>query len=351
MSLFVWYFGTHRTYDDIAHHTILLGPRYRELLGDIFDRKVLAEDFSLYLHRPTATDPSLAPAGCDAFYVLSPVPHLQSGTDWSKVAETYRQAIQARLEERLLPGPRRAGRDLAPCSRRRISRTGSRRSAVPPSGSSRCSRRAPGSGRTTAAKRSIVSISSAPERIPAPGSPACSRRHAFSTRSFPMQTLSFAHAPDVAREPQPAFSSRRAAQLAAADLDACKAMLANGSRTFLAASWLLPRRVRAPACALYAFCRVADDAIGLGSAGAHRRRAGLVAPAPRRDLPRRTLGRRGRPCLARRRASPCDPARAARGLARRLRLGRCRAPLRDPRRPAGLRRPRRRRGRRDDGGW
>ncbi len=61
-----------------AHHTILLGPRYSELLTDIFDRKILASDFSLYLHRPTATDPSLAPDGCDAFYVLSPVPHLQA---------------------------------------------------------------------------------------------------------------------------------------------------------------------------------------------------------------------------------------------------------------------------------
>ena len=104
MSLFVWYFGTRRRYDEVAHHTILLGPRYRELLGDIFDRKVLAEDFSLYLHRPTATDPALAPEGCDAFYVLSPVPHLESGTDWRAVAEPYRKAIEARLQERLLPG-------------------------------------------------------------------------------------------------------------------------------------------------------------------------------------------------------------------------------------------------------
>jgi len=104
MSLFVWYFGTTRRYPDVAHHTILLGPRYRELLGDIFDRKVLADDFSLYLHRPTATDPALAPAGCDAFYVLSPVPHLQSGTDWSAQAEPYRRAIEQRLEQTLLPG-------------------------------------------------------------------------------------------------------------------------------------------------------------------------------------------------------------------------------------------------------
>lgn len=103
MSLFVWYFGTRRRYPDVPHHTILLGPRYRGLLGDIFSRKVLAEDFSLYLHRPTATDPSLAPEGCDAFYVLSPVPHLDSGTDWSTQGETYRRAIAKYLSETLLP--------------------------------------------------------------------------------------------------------------------------------------------------------------------------------------------------------------------------------------------------------
>jgi phytoene desaturase len=103
MSLFVWYFGTRRRYPDVAHHTIVLGPRYRPLLTEIFERKVLAEDFSLYLHRPTATDSSLAPPGCDAFYVLSPVPHLESGTDWAKVAEPYRRAIARRLTETLLP--------------------------------------------------------------------------------------------------------------------------------------------------------------------------------------------------------------------------------------------------------
>ena len=69
MSLFVWYFGTRRKYPDVAHHTILLGPRYEALLDDIFRKKVLAKDFSLYLHRPTATDPSLAPDGCSSLYV------------------------------------------------------------------------------------------------------------------------------------------------------------------------------------------------------------------------------------------------------------------------------------------
>ena len=103
MSLFVWYFGTRRQYRDVAHHTILLGPRYRELLTDIFERKVLADDFSLYLHRPTATDPSLAPQGCDAFYALAPVPHLQSGTDWPVHAETFRRAVCERLQSTVLP--------------------------------------------------------------------------------------------------------------------------------------------------------------------------------------------------------------------------------------------------------
>jgi phytoene desaturase len=104
MSLFVWYFGVRGTYPDIAHHTILLGPRYRGLLTDIFDRKHLAEDFSIYLHRPTATDTSLAPPGCDTFYALSPVPHLESGTDWRKAAEPYRKAVARRLQSTLLPG-------------------------------------------------------------------------------------------------------------------------------------------------------------------------------------------------------------------------------------------------------
>ncbi len=106
MSLFVWYFGTNRKYDDIAHHTILLGPRYKGLLDDIFENKTLSQDFSLYLHRPTATDPSLAPEGCDGFYVLSPVPHLESGTDWRAAAEPYRRSIEAYLERTVMPGLR-----------------------------------------------------------------------------------------------------------------------------------------------------------------------------------------------------------------------------------------------------
>ncbi len=104
MSLFVWYFGTSRQYPEVPHHTILLGPRYEELLRDIFERKILADDFSLYLHRPTASDPSLAPPGCDAFYVLSPVPHLESATDWTVEGEKYRRRIAEHLSRTSLPG-------------------------------------------------------------------------------------------------------------------------------------------------------------------------------------------------------------------------------------------------------
>jgi len=103
MGLFVWYFGTSRKYPEVAHHTILLGPRYKGLLEDIFERHVLADDFSLYLHRPTATDESLAPPGCDGFYVLSPVPNLSGRTDWNTQAEPYRRRIESLLERTVLP--------------------------------------------------------------------------------------------------------------------------------------------------------------------------------------------------------------------------------------------------------
>ena len=109
MSLVVIYFGTDRQYrggdgPELAHHDIILGPRYEGLLDDIFTKKHLANDFSLYLHMPTLTDPSLAPAGCDAFYVLSPVPHLGGTTDWATAAKPYRDRIMGFLEERYLPG-------------------------------------------------------------------------------------------------------------------------------------------------------------------------------------------------------------------------------------------------------
>lgn len=106
MSLFVAYFGTDRTYPDLRHHTIMLGPRYKGLLTDIFDRRVLAEDFSLYLHAPTRSDPSLAPEGCENFYVLSPVPNGRGGVDWDEEGERYLDRIYTELEKRGIPGLR-----------------------------------------------------------------------------------------------------------------------------------------------------------------------------------------------------------------------------------------------------
>lgn len=106
MSLFVIYFGTKKRYLDsgLAHHNIILGPRYKALLDDIFHKKHVADDFSLYLHMPTITDSSIAPPDHEGFYVLSPVPHLDSGTDWSEFAPVYRDRIMDFLEENYLPG-------------------------------------------------------------------------------------------------------------------------------------------------------------------------------------------------------------------------------------------------------
>jgi phytoene desaturase len=104
MSLFLVYFGTRRRYPHLAHHNVLFGPRYRELLQDIFETGRLAKDFSLYLHMPTLTDPSMAPPGCEAFYVLSPVPHLgKCSVDWAEEGPRYADRILAYLEKQVLP--------------------------------------------------------------------------------------------------------------------------------------------------------------------------------------------------------------------------------------------------------
>ncbi len=105
MSLFVIYFGTKRRYTDskLAHHNIILSQQYQELLTDIFNGNSLPKDFSLYLHMPTITDPSMAPEGGECFYVLSPVPHLAANIDWTKQAKPYRDLIMKFLEENYLP--------------------------------------------------------------------------------------------------------------------------------------------------------------------------------------------------------------------------------------------------------
>jgi len=103
MGLFVLYFGTKKLYPDVAHHSIWMGPRFKELLAEIFDAKQMSEDFSLYVHRPTATDKSFAPKDCESFYVLCPVPNLQGDVDWEKEAPILRDRIVSSLEETILP--------------------------------------------------------------------------------------------------------------------------------------------------------------------------------------------------------------------------------------------------------
>jgi len=107
MSLVVIYFGTKKRYPQLAHHNVIFGPRYKGLLQDIFAKGHLPEDFSLYLHAPTVSDPSLAPDGCEAFYVLSPVSNLgRLEIDWAKEGPVYADKILSYLEERYLPGLR-----------------------------------------------------------------------------------------------------------------------------------------------------------------------------------------------------------------------------------------------------
>jgi phytoene desaturase len=104
MGLFVWYFSTKRQYSNVPHHTILFGHTYREVLQKIFDTKQLPEDLSIYLHRPSATDASYAPAGHDSFYALVPVPNLSASIDWPAVQERFKKSLMQTLQERILPG-------------------------------------------------------------------------------------------------------------------------------------------------------------------------------------------------------------------------------------------------------
>ncbi|MAI76300.1 MAG: phytoene dehydrogenase [Pelagibacteraceae bacterium TMED65] len=104
MGLFVIYFGTTKKYKNVAHHTIWMGKRYEGLLKDIFKNRILADDFSLYLHRPTATDKSMAPKNCDCFYVLSPVPNLKNPINWGQEGKTYERKILEALDQTILPG-------------------------------------------------------------------------------------------------------------------------------------------------------------------------------------------------------------------------------------------------------
>ena len=103
MGLFVYYFGTKKIYDNVEHHTIKFGNKYKEHLDDIFDKKKLNKDISYYLHRPSATDKSMAPEGNDCFYVLVPVPNNQSGIDWNVEGEKIKNLVVDKMEKDLMP--------------------------------------------------------------------------------------------------------------------------------------------------------------------------------------------------------------------------------------------------------
>ena len=104
MGLFVYYFGSKKKFKDVAHHTIYFGKSYKEHLNKIFDKKELSDDISYYLHRPSATDPSMAPKDHDAFYVLVPVPNNLSGIDWSKEGERFKDLVLTKMDQTVLPG-------------------------------------------------------------------------------------------------------------------------------------------------------------------------------------------------------------------------------------------------------
>jgi len=104
MGLFVYYFGSKKKFEEVAHHTIYFGKSYENHLNKIFDKKILSDDISYYLHRPTATDPSMAPKDQDAFYVLVPVPNNLSGINWTKEGERFKELVLNKMDQTVLPG-------------------------------------------------------------------------------------------------------------------------------------------------------------------------------------------------------------------------------------------------------
>jgi phytoene desaturase len=106
MGLFVYYFGSKKIFKEVAHHTICFGKSYENHLNKIFEKKILSDDISYYLHRPTATDPSMAPKNQDAFYVLVPVPNNLSGINWSKEGEEFKELVLTKMDQTVLPGIR-----------------------------------------------------------------------------------------------------------------------------------------------------------------------------------------------------------------------------------------------------
>ena len=268
MSCVVWYFGTRRRYTDVHQHTIVLGPRYRGLLNDIFDREVLAQDFSLYLHRSTAADPSLAPPGCDSFYALAPVPNLAADVDWRDKAEPYRASIERHLARTVLPGLEgqiATSHVTTPLDFQDnlLSFRGAAFGMAPIFKQSAYFR--PHNRSEELDNLYFVGAGT----HPGAGIPGVLSSAKVVDRLLPIAAYCKGN---NEQRPGPA----RAAS-ARVDLEACAGILVRGSRSFAAAARLMPRRLRAPSAAVYAFCRVADDA---------------VDQAPRADLAVTSLARR-----------------------------------------------------------
>ena len=106
MGLFVYYFGSKKKYENVAHNTIYFGKTYKSHLNNIFEKKILSEDISYYLHRPSATDSNMAPQGNDAFYVLVPVPNNLSKIDWGSQAGKFKSLVLEKMDKSVLPGIR-----------------------------------------------------------------------------------------------------------------------------------------------------------------------------------------------------------------------------------------------------
>ncbi|MEL7059834.1 MAG: phytoene desaturase family protein [Acidobacteriota bacterium] len=266
MGLFVLYFGSRRTYPHLAHHEILLGPRYRGLIDDIFERRVLAEDMSLYLHAPTRTDPSLAPPGCESMYALVPVPNLQAGIDWADAAPRLRDRLVARLSETVCPD---LSNDITAdfyvtpqhFEDRLLSMHGAGFSIQPTLTQSayfRYHNRSeelrdlylvgagthPGAG-----VPGVLSSAKVLDRLLDEERETLARQRSISIPAAPADRVD-RQSPDV----------RSAARLLGEGAGGpAAALMSRRAKTFSFATALLPRAVRADVATLYRFCRVVDD--------------------------------------------------------------------------------------------
>ena len=273
MSLLVVYFGTRRKYPGRAHHSVLFGPRYREMLREIFRGPSLPPDFSLYLHQPTVTDPSLAPPGGETFYVLAPVPHLGAADiDWTTAAEPYADRILASLET-LLPDLRREVVVKRIATPLRLSR------------SPEC---LPRVGVLAGAAPHAERLLSPAQPRPAHPRPLHRRRGDAPGRGRAGRDQlgqgdgAAGHGRSRPRRGGDGVMTAGQARQALA-----RRILRRHARSFSWAARLLPARVRDDATLLYAWCRRCDDAVDLAADPADRARRGrTTAPGARRRLRR-----------------------------------------------------------------